>query len=122
VRAVFRTSSGQRARGPIPRPCDASRRRSVLPKSISSCSRWPRNQQCHLTPLIPSSFVGPAGVLAAPLSSFVGREDEIAEVRRLLDSARLVTLLGPGGIGKTRLALEVATAMAACQTVALLHG
>ena len=41
------------------------------------------------------------------LSSFVGRESELAEVRRLVSSNRLVTLIGPGGVGKTRLALQV---------------
>lgn len=44
------------------------------------------------------------------LTSFIGREHQIAEVRRLLDSARLVTLTGAGGCGKSRLSLEVAAA------------
>jgi predicted ATPase/DNA-binding CsgD family transcriptional regulator len=42
------------------------------------------------------------------LSSFVGRRAELAEVKRLLGQARLVTLAGPGGVGKTRLALRAA--------------
>jgi len=46
--------------------------------------------------------------LPHPLTSFVGREQEIAEARRLLDGSRLVTLAGAGGIGKTRLGHEVA--------------
>ncbi|WP_067811244.1 ATP-binding protein [Actinomadura kijaniata] len=49
------------------------------------------------------------GNLPAETSSFIGRRDELAEVRRTLDRARLVTLLGPGGVGKTRLALRAAS-------------
>ncbi len=43
-----------------------------------------------------------------PPSSFVGRTDALAKVHRLLDDDRLVSLVGPGGSGKTRLALKVA--------------
>jgi predicted ATPase/DNA-binding NarL/FixJ family response regulator len=46
--------------------------------------------------------------LPGPLSSFIGRERELAEVDALLDRARLVTLTGAGCTGKTRLAIEVA--------------
>jgi transcriptional regulator with XRE-family HTH domain len=44
--------------------------------------------------------------LPAALSSFIGREQEQAAVRQLLGEARLVTLIGTGGVGKTRLALQ----------------
>ncbi|MBA2721130.1 MAG: hypothetical protein H0U52_18100 [Chloroflexi bacterium] len=46
--------------------------------------------------------------LPVPLTSFVGRERELVEVDRLLARARLVTLIGTGGTGKTRLMIEVA--------------
>jgi predicted ATPase/class 3 adenylate cyclase len=48
--------------------------------------------------------------LPVPLTRFVGRARELAEVQALLADARLVTLTGPGGTGKTRLAIEVARA------------
>ena len=47
--------------------------------------------------------------LPAPLNSFIGRETEIAEVKALLASSRLVTLTNVGGTGKTRLSLRVAS-------------
>ncbi len=46
--------------------------------------------------------------LPTQLTSFVGRERELAEAGRLLETNRLVTLTGPGGTGKTRLSLQVA--------------
>jgi predicted ATPase/DNA-binding SARP family transcriptional activator len=46
--------------------------------------------------------------LPAPVTGFVGREAELAEIERLLSEGRLVTLTGVGGVGKTRLALEAA--------------
>jgi predicted ATPase len=48
------------------------------------------------------------GRLPAETTGFVDRENDVAEVRRLLSAARLVTLTGVGGAGKTRLAVHVA--------------
>ncbi|MDQ4011593.1 MAG: winged helix-turn-helix domain-containing protein [Actinomycetota bacterium] len=50
------------------------------------------------------------GTLPAQLTSFIGRENELAQVRALLRDRRLVTLTGAGGCGKTRLAVEAAGA------------
>ena len=48
------------------------------------------------------------GNLPAEATSFVGRRRELAEVRKKLAEARLVSLVGPGGVGKTRLAIRAA--------------
>jgi predicted ATPase/DNA-binding SARP family transcriptional activator len=49
-----------------------------------------------------------AGRLPAPVSRFIGRAADVAAIRQLVAQERLVTLSGPGGVGKTRLAIEVA--------------
>jgi predicted ATPase/DNA-binding CsgD family transcriptional regulator len=52
------------------------------------------------------------GNLPAEATSFIGRRRELGEVRQRLTTARLVSLVGPGGVGKTRLALRAATGVA----------
>ncbi|NUR95975.1 MAG: tetratricopeptide repeat protein, partial [Kribbellaceae bacterium] len=53
------------------------------------------------------ALTAPRSNLRAPLTSFVGRRDDVAELTRLLSNGtRLVTMVGPGGAGKTRLATE----------------
>ncbi|MBF6172215.1 LuxR C-terminal-related transcriptional regulator [Nocardia blacklockiae] len=52
------------------------------------------------------------GNLPAEVTSFVGRRDELAAARRLLSSTRVLTLAGPGGVGKTRLARQIGRATA----------
>jgi predicted ATPase/DNA-binding SARP family transcriptional activator len=77
---------------PLPRP--ETRREARPDLSADPSPEVPRGRPSHN--------------LRLELTSFVGREREIAEVQRLLGAARLVTLTGAGGCGKTRLALQVA--------------
>src|SRR2546423_10979560 len=51
------------------------------------------------------------GNLPALLSTFIGREQALIDLQKLIGRARLVTLTGAGGLGKTRLALELAAAV-----------
>ena len=57
----------------------------------------------------PNSWEAPSNNLPAQLTSFIGREGEILEVKGLLASTRLLTLTGSGGSGKTRLAFQTAS-------------
>jgi predicted ATPase/DNA-binding SARP family transcriptional activator len=54
----------------------------------------------------PAPASAPAGRARAPLTSFVGRDDDLTRVLKSLRTTRLLTLTGPGGVGKTRLAAE----------------
>ncbi len=75
----------------------------------------PQIQDLHLAVLRGTSVAGPPlphgrrrTNVPAALTSFIGRDDELDRVSGLLDTGRLVTVTGPGGAGKTRLAGEIA--------------
>jgi predicted ATPase/DNA-binding SARP family transcriptional activator len=92
TRALFQTLRARAARG------DAAREQKT---------RRSETTESALSPPRPLAFS-----LPRPISSFVGRESEVAEVVERLATTRLLTLTGSGGVGKTRLALEVATTLA----------
>jgi len=58
-------------------------------------------------------WAGERGALPVPITPLFGRDAEAAAVAQVLSSQRLVTLAGPGGVGKTRLAVQVARNMLA---------
>lgn len=62
----------------------------------------------------------PIGLRAEP-NALIGRDDDAAAVRGMLESSRVVTLLGPGGTGKTRLANRIGNAEAAGRRVAMIE-
>jgi predicted ATPase/DNA-binding SARP family transcriptional activator len=68
-------------------------------------------QDPTLSSPVPSGAEPPSertrGNLPAPLTTFVGRQDELVELGHVLEGSRLVSLTGPGGAGKTRLAIEL---------------
>jgi predicted ATPase/DNA-binding CsgD family transcriptional regulator len=65
---------------------------------------WLRRYCCVVGGVVASVTQG----LPRARTTFVGRADQVAEVARLLDEFQVVTVTGPGGVGKTRLAIEVA--------------
>ncbi len=87
----------------------------VLPKIVRRArDEGPANQrdlgidELHDDVVAPS-LKSPQVNLPAQLTSFIGRKHEVQSVQELLEQRRLVTLLGPGGCGKTRLAIQAAT-------------
>jgi len=68
-----------------------------------------------IIPNLPANFPPLRTLEASPnnlptqLTSFIGREKELADVKHLLTNTHLLTLVGPGGTGKTRLSLQIAT-------------
>ncbi|MFI0463414.1 BTAD domain-containing putative transcriptional regulator [Saccharopolyspora sp. 5N102] len=78
----------------------------------------PELREAHLAVLREETTTRPRGSnLRAALTSFVGRDAELTLVDRRLAEHRLVTLTGPGGVGKTRLATTAAAALAGEQAV-----
>ena len=81
------------------------------PRELADALRALRQGTDSLSGTIGMLRAAPTSVpnnLPTPLTSFVGRSRERGEVRRLVGTARLVTVLGSGGSGKTRLAVQVA--------------
>ena len=74
----------------------------------------------EFAPARPASTTRPVnrGNLRHALTSFVGRENEVSRIGKLLDEARLITLVGPGGAGKTRLATVAADAFVSSPSAA----
>ncbi len=79
-----------------------------------TASEWQSPPLDRLSPLGPLAQV-PLGQhshnLPAPLSSFIGRQLELAECRRMALTSRLMTITGVGGVGKTRFAIELARSL-----------
>jgi predicted ATPase/class 3 adenylate cyclase len=80
-------------------------------KSLSAPQRLYQLVAPHLQQDFPSlkSIAAKTDNLPAQLTSFIGRERELAEARSKLEDARLLTLIGPGGTGKTRLSIQLGT-------------
>lgn len=81
---------------------------------LAALQRAILNQDPELAAHAPPETVAawPRTNLPAPVTSLIGREHAVVEVWRLLESARLVTLTGSGGVGKTRLAVATAAQVA----------
>jgi len=83
-----------------------------VPAARTSTGRSDENSFDTERAVVPAPGTSVPPVAPSPLTSFVGRDAEVSQVLKNLSSARLVTLTGPGGVGKTRLAAEVSGRLA----------
>ncbi|MET9357216.1 BTAD domain-containing putative transcriptional regulator [Streptomyces sp. NPDC006617] len=86
---------------PVPADAPPVRRKPGMPRSAGA-------SESAGAPRTPATGSRPRGNLRARLTSFVGRDGDVETLRADLATTRLVTLLGPGGAGKTRLSQEAA--------------
>lgn len=88
-----------------------SKREKIPPVSQTPATRpeplQPARHDESKSPVLPPALPRPRR-LPVPLTTFIGREGEIAQLKRLLSKTRLLTLTGAGGVGKTRLAIRLA--------------
>ncbi|MBP2404410.1 BTAD domain-containing putative transcriptional regulator [Streptomyces syringium] len=89
-----------------PGPELAALHRSILGQDQAILGQDPG--QAPTPPLTSAPAAVPRAQLPTPLTPLIGRERAVAEASALLGAGRLVTLTGPGGVGKTRLAIETA--------------
>ncbi|MEU7884306.1 BTAD domain-containing putative transcriptional regulator [Microbispora bryophytorum] len=100
--------------GTRPSPGGTPRRFARMEQGLAQVEQGLARMEQGLAPVDgPSPRAARRGNLSARLTSFVGRDDDVRRIGGLLAADRLVTLLGPGGAGKTRLAVESAEAIAA---------
>jgi len=83
-----------------------------VPATRTSTVRSSENSFDTERAVVPAQGTSVPPAAPSPLTSFVGRDTEVSRVLKNLGSARLVTLTGPGGVGKTRLAAEVSGRLA----------
>ena len=103
-------------RGELPVPLPPAEPAEPAPPGRSGPARPPPEHPARPTQPDPRPASGNGarrpGNLPAQLTSFVGRDEELDRVGRLLTQTRLVTLTGPGGAGKTRLSVEAGARIA----------
>ena len=88
----------------LDRRSDSSSEPSSTRTALSTGFRRPHARPDEGSPVAAQQIE--AAPLPAPIAGLVGRADELAQIRGLLERSRAVTLTGPGGSGKTRLAIE----------------
>jgi len=96
-----------------PGPALQALERNVLSQdpSLDLQPRTPAAVLVEPTPTVPAEWR--RNYVPAPLTALIGRDTEVSRVRDLLTRSRLVTLTGPGGAGKTRLAIDISAREAA---------
>jgi predicted ATPase/DNA-binding SARP family transcriptional activator len=83
---------------------EPSEQTKALYANLKAGKETPKDASVSTKPFVKES----SSNIPVPLTSFIGREKELQEIARRLSSSRLLTLTGPGGVGKTRLAVQTA--------------
>ncbi len=111
---LLSSSTAELVRGELPETVSLRDMREHRLKGLAQPEHlWQVNAAGLLQDFPPlGTLSGISSSLPVQLTSFIGREKEIAEIQRSLEKHRLLTLTGPGGVGKTRLSLEIAARLA----------
>ena len=106
--AIPETVEAALMRGLASEPRDRFETATHLVDAIAGAVPLAASGSVTSAPSMEFAEVARRGNLPGELTTFIGRENELTELTRLLASSRLITVTGPGGVGKTRIALKLA--------------